>query len=484
MNNPIRRLALVMACMFASLLIASTWIQFFQAGELRDKPGNRRTLLATYSRERGSILVDGEAIARSEKVDDEFQYQRSYPGGPAYGHITGYYSFLYGSGGGLENSADELLTGDAPRLFFRRLGDLITARDPSGVNLELTIDPRAQKAAERGLGNQRGAVVALDPRSGAILAMVSHPEYDPNRLSGHDADEVTKAWNQLNKASGKPMINRAIGGDLYPPGSVFKVITAAAALSSGEYTEQSSLPGPAKLRLPQTNVDLPNAGGGSCNGGQTDLGLALERSCNTAFGWLGMQLGADAMREQARKFGFGQQLNMPMPVTPSSVPEQINEPQEALTAIGQYDVRVTPMQVAMVAAAVGNEGKLMKPYLIRQTRGADLDVLDQTRPEQLGRAVDKGTAATLTHMMERVVESGTGTRAQIDGVRVAGKSGTAEHGEGRNPHAWFMAFAPAQNPTIAVAVVVEDGGNAGSEAAGGRVSAPIARDVMKAVIAP
>lgn len=484
MNNPIRRLALVMACMFAALLISSTWIQFFQAAELRDKPGNRRTLLATYSRERGSILVDGEAIARSEEVDDEFKYQRSYPGGPSYGHITGYLSFLYGSGGGLEDSADELLTGEAPRLFFRRLGDLITAREPSGVNLELTIDPRAQKAAEEGLGEQRGAAVAIDPRSGAILAMVSHPEYDPNRLTGNDPDDVAQAWKQLNDAPGRPMINRAIAGDLYPPGSVFKVVTAAAALSSGDYTEESRLPGPAKLRLPQTNIDLPNAGGGACNGGETSLRGALRTSCNTAFGYLGMQLGAEAMREQASKFGFGQQIAVPMPVTPSSMPDQINKPQEALTAIGQYDVRVTPLQVAMVAAAVGNEGKVMKPYLIAQTRGADLDVLEQTRPAQLGRAVDKDVASTLTDMMEGVVESGTGTRAQIDGVRVAGKSGTAEHGEGRNPHAWFMAFAPAKDPTIAVAVVVEDGGRDGSEAAGGRVSAPIARDVMKAVITP
>lgn len=484
MNNPIRRLALVMAIMFCSLLVSSTWIQFFQAQELRDKPGNRRTLLATYSRERGQILVGNQAVALSQRTEDEFAYQRSYPQGPTYSHITGYHSFIYGAGGGLESAADKLLTGDDPRLFFRRLGDVITGRQPSGINLELSIDRRAQQAAEEGLGDQRGAVVALDPRTGAILAMVSHPDFDPNRLAGHDSARVQAAWADLNENPGRPLVNRAIGGDTYPPGSVFKVVTAAAALESKRFDENSELPGPARLPLPQTNIELPNAGGGACGDGRPSLTDALAKSCNTAFGWLGMELGAQALRDQAGKFGFGQQLSVPMAVSPSRVPEQINKPQEALSAIGQYDVRVTPLQVAMIAAGVANEGVVMQPYLVRQTKGADLAVLDQTQPRELGRAVSKDTAGALSRMMQKVVTDGTGTRARIDGIKVAGKSGTAEHGEGRNPHAWFMSFAPADDPKIAVAVVIEDGGNAGSEAAGGRISAPIARDVMKAVIAP
>lgn len=484
MNNPIRRLALVIALMFCALFIASTWIQFVQADELRDRPGNRRTLLASYSRERGQILVGTQAVALSRQTDDEFSYQRSYPEGPTYSHVTGYYSFIYGAGGGLESASDKLLTGDDPALFFRRLGDMLTGRRTSGINLELTIDPRAQKAAEEGLGNQRGAVVALDPRTGAILAMVSHPDYDPDRLAGHDAARVQAAWEELNSATGRPLVNRTIGGDLYPPGSVFKVVTAAAALESKRFEESSQLPGPAQLRLPQTTTDLPNSGGGSCDGGTVTLTRALAMSCNTAFGWLGMELGAQAMQEQAAAFGFGTELAVPMNVTPAQVPEQMNTPQEALTAIGQYDVRVTPMQVAMIAAGVANDGVVMQPYLVRQTRGSDLTVLDQTAPKELSRAVSKDTAQALNRMMRQVVTDGTGKRARIDGVEVAGKSGTAEHGEGRNPHAWFMSFAPADDPKIAVAVVVEDGGNAGSEAAGGRISAPIARDVMRAVIAP
>lgn len=278
------------------------------------------------------------------------------------------------------------------------------------------------------------------------------------------------------------MTNRTITGDLYPPGSVFKIITAAAALASGRFDENSTLPGPAVLDLPETTAGLPNAGGGACDGGQVTLTRALAMSCNTAFGWLGLQLGTQALGDQAARFGFGQPLAIPMTVTPSTVPDQMTRAQQAQSAIGQYDVRVTPLQVAMMAAAVANDGEVMRPYLIRQTRGANLEVLDHTSPSRLSRAVDRDQAKVLTRMMEQVVVSGTGRRAQIPGVAVAGKSGTAEHGEGRNPHAWFTAFAPADDPAVAVAVVVEDGGNAGSEAGGGQLSAPIAREVMEAVI--
>ena len=482
MNNPIRRLSLLVAFLFCTLFIASSWIQFVQADELREKPGNRRTLLASYSQERGAILVGGEAIAQSEPTDDELQYQRTYPKGKLYSHLTGYYSFLYGAGGGLESAENGLLTGQSDQLFYRRLGDLLTGKQPTGVNLELTIDPRAQQAAQESLGSQRGSVVALDPKTGAILAMVSHPQYDPNMLANHDTDTVQEAWADLNADPGRPMINRAITGDLYPPGSVFKIVTAAAALSSGRFDANSALPGPAELDLPETTAGLVNDWGGQCGDGTVDLVEAMQDSCNTAFGWLGMQLGGQTIREEAARFGFGQQLSVPMAVTPSSVPTQMNRPQEAQAAIGQYDVRVTPLQVAMVSAAVANEGSLMQPFLVKQTRGADLEVIDDTSPRELGRPVSKDIAAALTTMMEAVVREGTGTRAQISGMSVAGKSGTAEHSEGRAPHAWFTAFAPVSDPEVAVAVVVENGGDAGMSAGGGRVAAPIARDVMKAVI--
>ena len=488
MNSPIRRLALVVALMFCALLIAGSSIQYFQADELADQPNNRRTLLANYGRDRGAILVDTVQIAKSTAVDDELKYLRTYPRGQLYSHITGYYSFVYGAGGGVEGASDGLLSGSSDALFYRRLGDLVTGKQPTGVSLELTIDARAQQAAAQGLGDQRGAVVALDPRTGAILAMVSHPQYDPNSLTSHDIDQVQKNWTSLSKNPGRPLLNRAIAGDLYPPGSTFKVITAAAALSSGKADEHSSVESGAALRLPGTTAVLRNSGGGACSGGSADLTTALARSCNTAFGKLGMDVGGDALRSQAEKFGFGKSLSIPMNVTSSGVGPTPGEPQEAFAAIGQQDVRVTPLQMAMVAAGIANDGVVMMPYLIDQTRGADLQVLERTEPKELDRAVSQDVADALTRMMEKVVTDGTGTRAQIGGVAVAGKSGTAEHGYDRGvkrpPHAWFIAFAPADDPKVAVAVVVEDGGDAGSEAAGGKVSAPIARDVMKAVIAP
>lgn len=488
MNSPIRRLALVVALLFSTLLVAGSLIQYFLADDLAGKPNNRRTLLANYGRDRGAILVDTVPVAKSTAVDDEMKYLRTYPRGRLYSHVTGYYSFVYGAGGGVEGASDAVLSGSSDALFYRRLGDLITGKQPTGVSLELTINARAQQAAEQGLGGQRGAVVAIDPRTGAILAMVSHPQYDPNALTSHDIGQVQNNWATLSKNPGRPLVNRAIAGDLYPPGSTFKVITAAAALTEGKVTESSQVESRASLKLPGTTAVLRNSGGGSCNGGSADLTTALAKSCNTSFGALGMDVGADALRSQAEKFGFTQALTVPMTVTPSSIGQPKGDPQEAFTAIGQQDVRVTPLQMAMVAAGIANDGKVMAPYLVAQTRGADLQVMDRTEPRELGRAVDQDVADALTRMMEKVVTDGTGTRAQIAGVAVAGKSGTAEHGfdEGvkRPPHAWFIAFAPADDPKVAVAVVVEDGGDAGSEAAGGKVSAPIARDVMRAVIAP
>jgi peptidoglycan glycosyltransferase len=484
-NAPIRRLAMVVAFMFTCLLVSTTYIQFVQASSLRDKPNNRRTLLENYARERGPILVHGDPIARSKPTDDDLKFQRSYTDPELYAHVTGYYSFVYGAGAGVERSQDALLSGSADALFYRRMVDLVTGRKPQGASVELTIDPKVQKVASDGLGTQTGAVVALNPKTGAILALVSHPTYDPNRLAGHDVKKVQQAYQDLNADKSRPLLNRAIAGDLYPPGSTFKVVTAAAALSSGTYDENTVVPGPATLDLPQTSVNLPNDFRGACGpGGKLSLTRALQISCNTAFGSLGLQLGGNALREQAQKFGFGESLGIPMPVTPSQVPADMNPPQSAQAAIGQFDVRVTPLQMAMVAAGVANDGVVMKPYLVETVRAQDLDVISQTQPQQLSRAVSTDVAHQLTRMMEKVVSAGTGTRAQISGVTVAGKTGTAQHGDGLAPHAWFIAFAPAQDPQVAVAVVVEDGGELGHEGFGGSIAAPIAKDVMEAVLNP
>ncbi len=480
MNTPVRRLSFLVAALFAALLVSTTLIQYVFAADLNGRADNRRTLLATYARERGEILVGQNPVAKSVPTDDEFKFQRTYDDPELYAHVSGFYSF-FGAVGGLEQSENSLLSGASDKLFYRRVSDLFTGRRPTGATIETTLDAAVQKAASDGLGNQRGAAVALDPKTGAILAMVSHPSFDPNTVAGHDLGTVDKNYQALTTAEGSPLVNRAIGGDLYPPGSVFKVVTAAAALSSGDYTADSELPGPAELDLPLTDATLPNHDDAACSpSGKVSLEQALVVSCNTAFGDLGMKLGADTLREQAAKFGFGDAPSVPMRVTPSSVPAELNQPQLAQSAIGQYDVRTTPMQMAMVAAGVANQGVVMSPYLVQSVIGSDLSVIETAEPTELSEAVTPEVASTLTDMMVAVVDDGTGRRAQISGTQVAGKTGTAEHGEGRRAHAWFISFAPADDPQIAVAVVVEDGGTAGSETSGGAVAAPIAKQMMEA----
>ena len=357
MNQPIRRLSMLVALMFVLLLGASTWIQVLGSQDINDRPGNRRTQLESYARERGQILLGGRAIASSSPTDDDLQWQRTYSDPQLYSHVTGWNSFTYGPGGGVEFAADGLLSGRDDRLFYDRLTSTIAGRTPKGASLELTIDPRVQRAADEALGDQRGAVVALDPRTGEILAMVSHPDFDPTPLVSHNTSTEKKAWEELNSDPSRPLVNRAISGNLYPPGSVFKIVTAAAAIEDGQWDKDSSIPGPAVLDLPQTDVGLPNSHPGACGpNDKVTLAVAMQDSCNTAFGWLGMELGGDAMREQADKFGFGEDLDIPMSVTPSTVPAELSPPQEAQVGIGQYDVRVTPLQVAMVTSAVANDG--------------------------------------------------------------------------------------------------------------------------------
>jgi peptidoglycan glycosyltransferase len=478
-NAPVRRLALVVAALFASLLVSTTLIQYVFAADLNARPDNRRTLLSTFARERGEILVGETAVATSVPVDDEYKFQREYPEPGLYAHVTGSYSF-FGALGGLEQAENAFLSGSSDKLFYRRVSDLFTGRRAQGANIETSLDPRVQAAAQDGLKDIRGAAVALDPKTGAILAMYSNPTYDPNELASHDLTEVSRNYEALNKDPSKPLLNRSIN-ELYPPGSVFKVVTAAAALSTGEYDENSMLPGPAILDLPGTSADLPNHDDRAC-GATEEITMteAMAVSCNTAFAYLGMQIGADALQSQAAKFGFGDSLSVPMRVTPSSVPAEMDQAQLAQASIGQFDVLVTPLQMAMVAAGVGNDGVVMTPYLVQSVIGSDLSVVESADPEQLSKAVSPEVARQLTTMMESVVEDGTGRRAQMQGVDVAGKTGTAQHGEGRKAHAWFISFAPADDPQIAVAVIAEDGGVAGSEAGGGTVAAPIAKQMMEA----
>jgi peptidoglycan glycosyltransferase len=484
MNTPLRRLSLVVGMLFATLLMSSTYIQFVDADSLNHRAGNVRTLYKEAGRERGPILVAGDAVAQSVPVDDQYKFLRKYPGGALYAPITGYYSAIYGSEG-MERAERDILTGTADQLAFTRISDLLTGGTTKGAAVELTINPAAQRAAWKLLGNQRGAVVAIDPKTGDILALVSKPSYDPNTLAGHNSDQVAATRKKLQgDKTDRPLDNRALGGRQYPPGSVFKLVTSAAALSEGMKPE-TEIPGPAELPLPGTRITLPNEFGGPCGpGGKSTLMVALARSCNTSYGALGLQLGDEKLRAQAEKFGFGQKLSVPLKVTPSTFPADPNAPQLAQSAIGQFDVRVTPLQVAMVSAGIANRGVVMQPNLVRSIRSTSLQVIDRPRPQELSTAVSPDVAADLTRMMVNVVENGTGKNARIDGVSVAGKTGTAQQGNGRPPHAWFTSFAPADDPKVAVAVVVEDGGELGDETSGGRAAAPIAKAVMEAVLNP
>ena len=483
MNTPLRRLTSVVVLMFVVLMGGATWVQFVQAPDLNNDSRNVRTLYREYNRDRGPIVVAGTAVASSTPVDDAFGYQRSYANGLLYAPITGYYSVLYGRSG-LERSMNTELNGSADSLFYNRVQDLITGRQPQGAAVELTIDPKVQLAAWDALGDQKGAVVALDPSTGAILALVSKPSYDPNLLATHDTTAATAARTSLLADPGDPLINRAIGGDTYPPGSTFKLVTAAAALESG-LTPDTPVAAPDLYTLPGTSTTLQNFGGETCSAtGAMTLSDALRISCNTAFAQLGVQLGSAALRSQAEAFGFDRDISIPLPVTPSRFPADgtIDEAQTALSAIGQYDVRVTPLQVAMIAATIANGGIEMSPYLVATVRDQDLTVVDTTTPNALGRPLSSTTAAALRDMMLSVVADGTGKAAQIAGVQVAGKTGTAQTTDGAAPHAWFTAFAPADAPRIAVAVVVEHGGSLGNEATGGKVAAPIARAVIEAAL--
>lgn len=474
MNAPLRRVAISVLVLFTLLIVNINYIQVVRSEELREDGRNTRVLADEYSRERGAIVVAGEPVALSVPTDDRLKYLRQYPQAALYAAVTGYYSVIYGATG-IERAENPLLAGTDDRLFVRRLSDLFTGRDPSGGDVVLTLDPAVQEAAMAGLEGQVGAVVALDPSTGAVLGLASTPTYDPNLLAGHDLDAVREAAAQLEAADPDPRINQAIH-ERYAPGSIFKVIVSAAALENG-YTPETVVPAPQILRLPGTTTDLTNFNGSACSdSGEQALIDALTISCNTAFAQLGIDLGEDAVREMAEAFGMtGERFEIPLRVEGSTVGDIEGDAALGITSIGQQDVQMTPMQAAMIAAAIANDGSLMKPYLVDQLLAPDLTVIDETDPEELSEPISTQTANQLTEMMTSVVTDGSGRAAGIRGVQVAGKTGTAENAG--PDHNWFIGFAPADEPEIAVAVFVRNGGGTG-----GDTSAPIARQVIQAYL--
>jgi penicillin-binding protein A len=482
-NTPVRRIAIAVMAMILLLMANLTYIQVVKASDYREDSRNKRVLLAEYSRKRGQISADGKVLASSVETDDRLRYQRQYPEGPVYAPVTGYYSSDFSSGG-MERAADAVLNGSDDRLFGRRLSDLITGRDPSGGNVVLTIDPDVQQTAYDQLQNRgyTGSVVALRPQTGEILAMASTPSYDPNPLASHSSDEQKRAWNELTAADPPRLNNRAIQ-ETYPPGSTFKLIDVAAALASGRYTPDSQLTAASTITLEGTNTGLDNFNGNACGTGETaSLRDALQRSCNTAFAQLSSELGEQAIRDQATAFGIGtSEMKIPLPVSSSTLGEIPDTAALQQSSIGQRDVALTPLQNAMMVAAIANGGEVMAPYLVKEVQSQELDPVQTTEPDRLGRAVNSQVAATLTELMVNN-ENSYSNAGKITGVQIAAKTGTAEHGSTPKttpPHVWYVGFAPAQDPQVAIAVLVESGGDRSNLAAtGGTVAAPIGRAVI------
>ena len=486
MNKPIRTVSIFCLLLFLALALNATYLQYYHASALNNRVGNGRVATATFSRDRGAIMVGRTAVAESVKTKDQYKVQRVYPQPFMYAPVTGWYTF--GNETGIERTQNSYLSGEDDSLFVNRLVDLVNNTDPKGGNVELTVDPAVQDAAYEGLQalgkGVQGAAVAIEPSTGRILAMVSTPTFDPNRLADHDITKSTDTYNKLLKDPDQPLINRAIQTTL-PPGSTFKLVTASAAIENLGMTPDSKVDGHSSLKLPQTSHVLHNENNESCGGATVTLTQALDRSCNVAFAQVGLKLTDDQLRSQAAKFGFGQHyLDDLAGQATSRFPSTLTPPLRAQSAIGQYEVAATPLQMAMVAAGIANHGVVMKPYLVDRVTSSDLDVLDQTDPTQLSTAITPKTAGLLTQMMVSVVDRGTGTAARIPGVEVAGKTGTAQSTPDRPPYAWFTSFAPAENPKIAVAVLVQSSNTDRTEIAGGALCAPIAKAMMEAVINP
>ncbi|GAB3693925.1 peptidoglycan D,D-transpeptidase FtsI family protein [Nocardiopsis oceani] len=484
MNTTIRRLSVFSMILFGALMLQLTWIQGFQADAIREDPLNSRQYSERLTEPRGPIVIGDENVAYSEDIsegDDPARFQRMYTDGTMYTPVVG--SFRSYGASGIENTENTLLDGTDDRLAVRNFRDIITGREPEGARVELTLDPAVQTAGFEGFESlgMNGSAVAIEPDSGAILGSVSYPSYDANDVSSiTDEAAAIDNYGDLEADEDQPLLNRAFN-ERYPPGSTFKVVTAAAAIEHLDADPESTMDAPDTLDL--MGHTLPNATpDGTCNGGQPDtLAHSIQISCNTSFANWAIEMGGDALAEQSTAFGFNEEnepLNVPMGVTPSLSPPEEDHNILGRAGIGQSNVEATPLQMAMVSAGVANSGEVMHPYLVESVRDSDRSVVTQTTPEVYSQATSASTASMLTDMMVLVTgPDGSGTNAAIQGVDVAGKTGTAETGDDRGTHNWFIGFAPADDPEVAVAVVIEHGGGSGGE-----LAAPIAREMMEAVV--
>ncbi|MEV0471508.1 peptidoglycan D,D-transpeptidase FtsI family protein [Streptomyces prunicolor] len=491
MNKPLRRIALFCGLLVLTLLLRDNWLQYVKTDSLKDDPKNRRVTIARYSIPRGDIIVDGSPITGSTETStsglNDLKYKRTYKNGAMWAPVTGYASQAFGANQ-LESIEDGILSGTDDRLFFRNTLGMLTGKAKSGGNVVTTLNQAAQSAAWSGLKKQggKGAVVALDPSTGKILALASYPSYDPSSFAGNSTSTDSKAWQKLQKKydPNDPMLNRALR-ETYPPGSTFKVVTASAALENNLYSSaDEATNSPLPWIMPGTTTPLKNEGNLPCK--NATLREALRVSCNSVFGKIGADLGNAKMLAEAKKFGFDTEQFTPIRSSASVFSDKMNDSQTALSSIGQFNTAATPLQMAMVASAVANDGKLMKPYMVDKLQSSGVDTIAQTEPEELSQPLSSKNAQILQSMMETVVEKGTGTSAKIPGVTVGGKTGTAQHGENNseNPYAWFLSYAKNTDGSspVAVAVVIEDDKANRDDISGGGLAAPIAKSVMEAVI--
>ncbi|WP_225823260.1 penicillin-binding transpeptidase domain-containing protein [Streptomyces naphthomycinicus] len=483
MTRYIRHACAFCVLLLTALLVNAARVQVVRSHEYDANPANRRSTIARYQQPRGDILVGDAPVTGSVDTREQLRYERSYLNGPLYAPVTGFASQTYGTTF-LEHAEDGVLSGTDPLLAPLPVWNDVTRGAVRGGDVVTTLNRRAQEAAYRGLAGRKGAVAAIEPATGRILALVTSPSYDPAELSGNN-EAVASAWARLNHDPEKPMLNRAVR-QTYPPGSTFKVVTAAAALEAGVVTdldERTDSPDP--YRLPGTTTRLTNEGEGCADASVRD---AFEWSCNTVFAKLGVDVGARDMAATAQAFGFNDTgVRIPYSAATSTFDTHVDRAQLALSSIGQYNTRATPLQMAMVAAAVADGGRLRPPYLVERTtrHGGETVAGSGARP---GRQVMRAsTAARLMELMAGVVRDGTGTNAAIPGALVGGKTGTAQHGVGNSgvPYAWFVSWAQSEDapePQVAVAVVVEDAAADRGEISGGGDAAPIAKEVMRAVL--
>ncbi|MFB7503064.1 peptidoglycan D,D-transpeptidase FtsI family protein [Streptomyces broussonetiae] len=483
MNKTIRRASVFALLLVLALLVRATWVQFYDGKALADDNDNRRGAIETYSQPLGNIIVAGNAITGSARTKgSDLAYKRTYTDGRLYAAVTGYASQAYAPTQ-LEGIYQDLLNGTDTRL--KNVMDTLTGKRADPGNVITTIDPAVQKAAYKALGGNKGAAVAIDPRTGKILGVASTPSYDPSSLT--DANTAGTAWKQLGADKDKPLTNRALRQPL-PPGSTFKLVVAAAALESGLYKnvdEPTDSPDP--YIMPGTTRPLENENKSApCK--DAPIRAALRYSCNNVFGHMAVQLGQDKVKAMAEKFGFNDDTqDVPVRAYASVYPSGMDKAQTALSGIGQFDVTATPLQMAMVSAAIANNGKLVSPHMVSQITDSSGDVLKNYDSDAGTRQiVSSSTAEQLQSAMETVVKDGTGTNALIDGATVGGKTGTAQHGENnsKTPYAWFTSFGKSDSTgrEVAVAVMVEQSDAARSEVSGNGLAAPVAKAMMQAAL--